>query len=173
MLLWSRGLGHWPQAHPALHAPVPTWGTSRQVESCAKLHITGTISASWEWGIFSLVSQETPPVYILWQLKETFLWHLRLAIWCKTHINFAKSHTNQILAQQIAGDCTFVFIFVIVGEITANPSKWSSQRRLLQSKSLMLPLGHASGTLHTGSSATALQGQGEGVFPSPQGPLRT
>lgn len=37
----------------------------------------------------------------------------------------------------------------------------------------MLPLGHASGILHTGRLGTALQGQGEVVFPSPWGPVRT
>lgn len=37
----------------------------------------------------------------------------------------------------------------------------------------MLPLGHASGISHMGRFGTALQGQDEVVFPSPQGPGRT
>lgn len=37
----------------------------------------------------------------------------------------------------------------------------------------MLPLGHASGILHAGRFGTAPQGQGEVVFPSPRGPVRT
>lgn len=36
----------------------------------------------------------------------------------------------------------------------------------------MLPLGHASGILHSGRFGTALQGQCKVVFPSPQGPSR-
>lgn len=36
----------------------------------------------------------------------------------------------------------------------------------------MLPLGHASGILHSGRFGSALQGRCKVVFPSPQGPSR-
>lgn len=94
VLLWNWRLRHWPDPGYARHAPASTWGTSRQVECCAKLCITRKISTPWERGMVSLVSRRTLPFHVFWQFKETFLWHLRLAMWCKTRINSSKSHTN-------------------------------------------------------------------------------
>lgn len=94
-MVWqSQRLRHWPQPCSILHALASTCSTSKQVESCAKLCINQMTSAPWEQSVFSLVSRRTLPSYMFWQFKETFLWHLRQAMWCKPWINFSKSHTN-------------------------------------------------------------------------------